>query len=189
MVFQGFTIEPFSISIKQNKAEKEACMEKRDTVGKLAHDQIIKDLGETKTPTYNEQSQDMLKEFIPRVLECVDIHKKKYPADFYVETITIEVPLMRGKVYRFKYLGKLACPTPTYDQTVFKYHKNDDRLEYLWTIPDRDTCAYLKNNALLIPPDQKKLLEFVLDDSSNDLLRRAKRLNGEEMESPLLVKG
>ena len=164
-------------------------MKKRDTVGKIAYEQIIKDLDETKTPTYNEQSQEMLKEFMPRVLECVEIHKKKFPTDFYVETITIEVPLMGKKVYRFKYVGKLACPTPTYDQTVFKYNHHDDRLEYLWTIPDKGTCSYLKQNALLIPKEHKKLLEFVLDDSSNELLRKAKKLNNEEMDSPLIIKG
>ena len=150
---------------------------------------MIKDFAETKTPTYNEQSQDMLKDFMPGVLECVEVNKKKYSSDFYVETITIEVPLMGKKVYRFKYMGKLACPTPTYDQSVFKYHKNDDRLEYLWTIPDKGACAYLKQNALLIPDEQKKLLEFVLDDDSKDLLKKAKNLNGEEANSPLIIKG
>lgn len=164
-------------------------MQEKDTVGKIAYDQILKDLEETKTPTYNEQSKEMLKDYMSKVLECVETNKKTYFGDFYVETITIEVPLMKGKVYRFKYIGKKACPSPTYDQTVFKYHKRDDRLEYLWTIPDKETCYYFKNHALEIPPDQKKLLEFVLDDSCNELLRKAKKLNGEEMDSPLIVKG
>ena len=154
-------------------------MEKRETVGKLAYDSILKDMSETKTPTYNEQAEESTKGYMPSVLECVENHKRIFDGDFYVETATVEVKVMQKKVHNFKFIGKLACPTPTWDQSVFKYHRADDRLEYLWTIPDKGTCAYLKQNMLLIPDNQKELLNFVLDDNDGELLKKAKILNKE----------
>jgi hypothetical protein len=76
---------------------------------------------------------------------------------------------------------KRACPSPQYDQTVFKYHHKDDRIEYLWTLPDKDTYNWYVDNAQIVHPDRWDLLKFVLKDKNGELLRQAKTLNGEPL--------
>lgn len=82
-------------------------------------------------------------------------------------------------VFRNKFLPRLSCPTPQYDQVVYKYYSKDDRIEMLWVLPDKETYHMLIENALLVPTEQKELLKYVLDDSSGGLLLKCKKLNGE----------
>lgn len=138
---------------------------------------------------------DSLKEFSFKDEEdslnlCVQKHKSIFPGDFYVVILTRqdkvieENNIIDNKIQiRSQYIAKVACPTPNYDQAVFKYHKNDDRLEFLWVIPDRDTAFLLKNYALQVDKSERDLLNFVLKFADGSLYKLAKKLNGEKEDS------
>ena len=84
-----------------------------------------------------------------------------------------------NNVLRNYFFPTQACPTPTWDQAIYHYHSADDRLEFLWVIPSKDTCELFQENALYIVPEEKELLRFVLDFEDGTLLRLAKKLNKE----------
>lgn len=117
------------------------------------------------------------KEFIDNVLLCVENGKKLFDGDFYCVTTYKNEHTMK-RVFRHIHFPTKDCPTPTWDQTVYKYHRKDDHLEFIWTIPDPKTCTYLSTNALLVPADQKELLQFVLEFHDGTLDKRAMLLNG-----------
>lgn len=149
--------------------------EKEKTVGQSSLDLLKKD-PETRDPI--ELEREIHKGYENHIIECVERSKKIYLTDFYVVVETKKERLMPNVIRNYIF-GRTSCPTPSYDQTVYKYHKKDDRVEFLWVIPSKDTCELLRNNALIVVESEKRLLKFVLDFYDNTLLNYAKKLNGE----------
>jgi hypothetical protein len=124
-----------------------------------------------------------MQKYEANIHECTDKGKKVYEGDFYVCVINKIEPLLRN-ICRNYFAHLPACPTPDYDQTLLKYHKKDDKLEFLWTIPTRSVCMYLKHYALLLEnPEEKYLLGQVMNFSDGTYYRKCKELNNEKKDS------
>jgi len=155
-------------------------MKKRETVGKASRDLLVKQDG--YTPTANEATEGMLSEYDKNIHECIERHKKTFKADFYVVVVTKKERLMKN-VLRNYFFGRLSCPTPDYDQTVYKYCIKESSIEFLWTIPDKNTSLFMLKNRLSLPPDQYELLNYVLKFEDRTLFKLAKKLNGEKLKT------
>lgn len=156
----------------------------RETVGKLSSDLIIK-TPDTLSPI--EQMRENLTDYEKNVWECVEGCKKKYSDDFFIVVITKNEKLMPN-VFRNIFFGRLSAPTPDYDQTLYRYSRADSSLTFMWVIPSRDACIYLKNNANYVIESERHLLKFVLDFADGSLFKLAKKLNGEKEDSIELEK-
>lgn len=150
----------------------------KETVGKVALDLL-------KNPqplTPDEIRAEALKDLPKRILEVIEDGKKKYNDDFFVVVETVKhrklINFVINKVFHRK-----SCPTPNYDQSVWKYNFKDQSDEFIWVIPARDKCHELRDNALFVPPDQKELLQFVLAFNDGTLYKLCKKLNNEKDES------
>ena len=75
------------------------------------------------------------------------------------------------------------------DSWVYKYNHKEEELEYIWTIPDRETCHIFVDNAMLIHPDEKDLLKMIMDFRDGTLWKLCKKLNGEKADRIELDKG
>lgn len=157
----------------------------RDTIGKISQELLQKE-PDTRDPI--ELQREIHKSYEANIMECVENSKKTYPNDFYVVVETKKERLMPNVIRNYIF-ARHSCPTPSYDQTVYKYHRKEDRVEFLWVIPSKDTCELLRNNALLVVEDERQLLNFVLDFYDNTLLRLAKKLNNEQVNSLFLETG
>lgn len=151
-------------------------MQKRDTIGKLSLDLL--DGSSELDHSAHEQMQQQLIEYENNVIECLESGKKTYPHDFYIVVETKKEPKLKN-VLRNYFLHRQTCPTPTYDNVVYKYHKLDDALEFLWVLPSKQTYKMMLNHMLEIPSEEHELLRFVLDDADGTLLNICKQLNGE----------
>lgn len=154
----------------------------KETVGSISS-QLMQKQPETTSPI--DQMREQLSDWDKNIWECIDRSKKDFIGDFYIIVITKNERLMKN-VFRNFFYARLSCPTPDYDQTVYKYHRHDDEIEFLWVIPSRDASFYLKDNALYVAPQEQQLLKFVLDFADGTLFKLAKELNGEALTSPLL---
>lgn len=76
-----------------------------------------------------------------------------------------------------------TCSDPFYDQSVWHYHRGDERLEYLWTVPDIGTTKLFKDDPLNCPTDQVQLRTFVLDYLDGTLQNKANKLNEHALRS------
>lgn len=150
-------------------------MVNKGTVGKAAYDLLLKS-HDPESPVDYERA--MHKEYEQDVHTCVDNHKSIFPGDFYVVVLRKRERLLQN-VFRTFFLGRLSCPTPTFDQTVYKYHRADDAIEFLWVVPDHQTCVVFKLDALRIIPEERELLRFVLEYYDGTLDKRAALLNQE----------
>lgn len=158
------------------KIRKSTFDSNRDTVGKIATEQLNKDFGKIEV---QYQRDEMLKEYLPNLMLCVENNKKLFPGDFFIVVDTKTEPLMPN-VMRSSFFGRLTCPTPTYDESIYHYHRQTEQLEYIWTVPSKDTCEFLRENALLTHPSQRQLLGFVMGFYDGSLLARCKQLNNEK---------
>lgn len=149
------------------------------TVGKISTD-LQRKAPDSRDPI--EIQRAIHHDYEKHFSECVDNALKTIEGDFYVCVITKKERLMNN-VLRNYFLSRSTCPTPDYDQTVYKYHRNSGTVEFLWVLPSKDTCELFKQNALQIAPEERHLLDFILMDSSGELLALSKKLNGEKKES------
>lgn len=103
---------------------------------------------------------------------------KVYEGDFFIIVMHKRERLMPN-VIRNYFMHRKSCPTPAYDQIVYKFQRKGSILEQLWVIPDKETYWYLLHNRANLPLDQQQLIEYVTQDFAGDLLRLAQKLNGE----------
>ena len=152
---------------------------KRDTIGKISSDLIIK-APETNSPI--EQMRECLSDYDKNVWECIESSKTKFLGDFYVVVITKNERLMPN-VFRNYFCARVSCPTPDWDQTVYKYKRSNDQVIFMWVIPSKDACIYLTNNQDYVVKEEQGLLRYVLAFNDGTLMKLAKDLNGEKKES------
>jgi hypothetical protein len=155
----------------------------KETVGAIA-----KKLLEKKHETYTakELEHEMHQDYEKNIYDCIEINKPRYDGDFYVVVHTTKEPLMPNVIRNVFHATKM-CPTPTYDQTVYKYFRRDDKVEFMWVVPAMDICEMFHDNILQIVPADRPLLKYVLDFYDGTLARTAIELNHEADNSRHLV--
>lgn len=157
----------------------------KSTVGKIATDLQKQQPQKIKVL---DQAAEMKKDYMNNLFEAVDRGCKLYDTDFFIHVETKQEPLLPN-VFRDYFILLKNCPTPNYDQSVFKYNRQAGQIEYIWTIPDRDTCHHLKMHATEVVPEERQLLYYVLKYTDGTLFKLMKKLNGEKLETPELIKG
>lgn len=109
-----------------------------------------------------DTQREIDKKYFDELAECVKRHKDT-PAfqgkDFFVTVIVKKERLMENVIRRY-FVARLSLPTPAYDQTVWRYNRKGD-LEYIWTIPDNNTCQEMYYHPEKVPDNEEWLLRMV----------------------------
>ena len=158
--------------------------EKKKTVGAHAVEALQK---ESSSQDPIELEREMHRDYEKNIVEVLEKGKKEYPGNFFIVVITKRERLLEN-VLRNQYFSRSSCPSPDWDQVVYMYEKAQDRLLFLWVLPCRETCEHLTQYAKKVVPQERQLLNLVLNFNNGSLLRLAKQLNGEEADSPILAK-
>lgn len=145
------------------------------TVGKESYD-LMHQAHEQLSPV--EYEREMHKNYEKEILTCIEHHRKLFMDDFYVVVLRKRERLLEN-VMRTLFFGRRSCPTPSHDQTVYKYHFKEEALEFIWTVPDLETCTVMKRDAILVPEAERELLQFIMDFDEGLLDIRAALLNNE----------
>ena len=148
----------------------------RKTAGQLSIELLKSAYKNDHTP--HDQAQEQLTDYEKNVHEAAKLGKIKFDTDFYITVLLKKEPLMPN-IIRFYYFSRQSCPTPQHDQIVYRYHRESGDIEFMWVVPSLEACVTLVNEALMAHPDEKQLLQCVLDFRDGTLLRKAKELNGE----------
>jgi hypothetical protein len=148
---------------------------KKKTVGALSRELQLQEK-ETRDPI--ELEREMHKDYEKNFWETYEEGKKTFPGDFFIVVITKKERIMEN-VLRNMFFCRISCPTPDYDQAVYRFNQKEQHIEFLWVIPDKETCIMFKENVLKIDPSEHDLRNFVLDFADGTLYERALRLNKE----------
>lgn len=158
------------------------------TVGAAALELQEKTKDESYAPVEIQREAHKGESGITGLLECVERGKKEYPGDFYIVCIVKKERLLQN-VIRTYYLHRYSCPTPGWDEAVYRYRKADDSIEFLWVVPDKDTCQAFLAAPEHVPVEHAQLYKYVVEYYDGTLLKRCKSYNKEQVDSPLLEKG
>lgn len=132
-----------------------------------------------------DQTQEQISKYHDNLIQCVKDNKGKYENNFYVVVLTKKERLLEN-VIRNYFFARSTCPSPDYDQAVYYYNSKAEELSFIWVIPDRETSIILMKNWHQVAPEERELLQFVIDFASGKLLWMCKKFNGEQDASPLL---
>ena len=163
-----------------------------ETVGKIATDlqkstPLAIDPREVQRATEQEYLDNLVwcVKHAKKQIDCssIDGHDacKDRPAmdgSFYIAALIKKEKLLEN-VLRNYFIPTIACPTPHFDQTVYRYNHEKEDIEFLWVVPDQETCEIFRENKNIIVPAERGLLQFVLDYYNGNLFKLAKKLNGE----------
>lgn len=122
-----------------------------------------------------------LKNFIKKRDELIEKYLKIFDGDFYLQYV-LQILSTEENRPRYAIAVRQSCPTPNYDETVYRYNRETNQPELLWVIPDKKTCFQLKEHFLEVAPEERELLQYVLDFDAGELLKLCKKLNGEHMK-------
>jgi hypothetical protein len=151
---------------------------KDKTVGQLS---LEASLRKQEPMRVRDQTTMMHEEYGEKLFETVAKGRELYREEkfFFIEDITRQERLMMN-VLRHTLIPRITCPTPNYDQTVYRYSMNDDTVELIWTIPSPETCSYYLHNRPLVVDEERELMEFILAFRDGILERLAQQLNDEK---------
>ncbi len=107
--------------------------------------------------------------------------------DFYI-VVLFKVERI-GVVPKTLVFARRSCPTPTYQQAVYKYHTLGDGLELLWSIPSKILYFHILRNAHVLLQDKEcaDITKFVLLMESEELLNWVKKENGEKKDAIIKI--
>lgn len=157
---------------------------KHDTVGKLSCDLLAK---ADDHHTVQEQMEEQLKEYDTELFNCFNTNKSKYTGIFYIVVLTRGDRLLHN-VIRHMFFSRNSCPTPDYDQCVYQCHKDWLEPKFMWIIPCKDYCEYLRD-LITVPEEHRSLYPFVRDFYDGTMLAACKKLNHETEETGQLILG
>lgn len=158
--------------------------EKRETVSKIAGE--LQKKAADNTHSAHEQMLEQLTEYDDNLAQCVKDALKTKTGDFYVVVLTKKERLMEN-VLRNYFFSRNSCPTPDYDQAVYFYSAQEQQLKFMWVIPSKDTCEFMRDNAKTIDPSEYELLKFVMSFYDGYLLKLVKKLNNETENTGQLI--
>ena len=157
--------------------------EKRKTIGEISNDLL------TQTPETQDavelQQEIQGDTYEKGFLECMNRAMAKYNQDFYIVTVNQRFRLL-SNVTRTFFIDRLSCPTPEFDQNVYRVDRKTGQIEYLWSIPDANTCGDIYSDPLSMMHLSAELRQFVFDFYDGTLLKKCKKLN-KEQEADLVI--
>ena len=134
----------------------------------------------------NDISDNNLKDYMSNVFMAVERGKKDIDDNQFFIVVTLRGEPMVSKALRNQFFFRRSCPTPTFQQTVFRYLRKDDMLEYLWSMPDVETSYFYKHNPTMVLPSKYGILQHVLDYFDGKLDEICLTLNKEDKKPDYL---
>lgn len=121
----------------------------------------------------------LLSEWDQNVLEVVQKTRAIEPTRHFYICVTTKREYLAPNTIRNYFESKYDCPTPQFEQVVYKIHEGGTNISLLWVIPNKEACIYLTLNSLQIPPEERELLGYVLRFNKGELDQLAQKENGE----------
>lgn len=116
--------------------------------------------------------------FESHIIRTYERGKKLYQEEFYIVVLLKKERLLKNIVRKY-FFHRKSCPTPEYDQIVYRCEPKNDRIEFLWVVPDKHHCEGLPWFEDSIDPDQQELIQFIKQFNAGELDKKCALLNKE----------
>jgi hypothetical protein len=138
------------------------------TVGQAACD-LLKS-PDTKQSVIDTQ-REMQKGYIDELVKCAKDAESRFGTSrcFYVCVQTRRERLLIN-VIRNQFYARFSRPFPAYDLALYHYDPKDEKLSFVWCIPDRETVEMMSQPGYVCPADQRQLYSFVQSFKKGSLI-------------------
>ena len=119
--------------------------------------------------------------FESQILEALNRGRKEIWGSFFIVVLLKKEKLLPN-VMRQYFVPRKSCPTPQYDQIVYRYDAEKEGLEFLWVVPDPASCKLIHGRGAILPLEQQPLVQYVKDFFCGELDKKCALLNGETPE-------
>jgi hypothetical protein len=181
VILEGFLLFPLLIQCATvKKSEKGALMAMKDSYLKRALDHHSKQIEmEDDIREYSNIMQHDISKELWRVVEQDKGCPLYANKNFYV--VIMWQRRRVGWAIGYPVISRISCPTPTPQQTVFKYRRIVGDLQFLWTLPTQATIDdyVLNKSKWLDVKDKADSCKFAVLYKEGKLLEWAKKENGE----------
>ena len=130
----------------------------------------------TDTVEVHELSKEMNKDYMSTLIDTALKAKQKYDGTYYVVVLTKREKLIQTAIRNF-FVARKSCPTPSYEQTVYRFNPKDESLEFLWIVPSKDIAKGMYSQRYNLELCGDSLLPFVVDFFEGRLYNKAIKLN------------
>lgn len=133
--------------------------ENRKTVGACAVDLLVNSPGKQEV---GETTQEMTKGYIEELIKTAKKGEELYGKEkhFYLCVQTRRERLLTN-VIRNQFYPRQTRPTPHYDLALYFYEPKDEKITFIWCIPDRDTVLEMMDETFIPRPEERQLYGFV----------------------------
>ncbi len=100
----------------------------------------------------------------------------QFEGSFFVVVLFKKERLLKNVVRQY-FFPRKSCPTPEYDQVVYKYFPKEEKLDFIWVIPDKQSVIDLALMGDDLPLEQRQLVQFARDFTSGELDKKCELLN------------
>ena len=157
---------------------------KQDTLGTMAFMAKQESLDDDVIE-YRREMEPQVVKALYSTAEQAKLHTHYHNKNFYIVILWSVERLTQSPQWRI--FARLSCPTPVYKQSVWKYHRSSNSLEFLWTIPDAILYHYILRTPSEMNKENKELYSFVQAMESGDLLEWIKKENGEKVDAVIKI--
>lgn len=144
-------------------------------IGKLYLEEAQKDHG---TVELRELQQEFNKDYMDNLIEAALKGKLRHSdAKRYFVVVLMKRERLMKKVLRNYFTTRVTCPTPAYDQTVYTFNPKTEDLQFLWVIPDKDSCERIYSQKYSINQTYGTLMPHVIDFMEGKLHYKEQEFN------------
>ena len=156
--------------------------EKKKSYGQISRETLENNTFDDNVIEYRRKMEPGVMKDIWGVIIQAKSHLLYANRDFYIVATISPVQLADNQPL-WKIWARRSCPTPVYNQNVWKYHHKSASLEYLWTIPHRGTYYFLLKNYNKLSKEEKWAADFCSAMESGALLQWVIKENGEKADA------
>lgn len=143
---------------------------KTKTVGEMALELLKK--GDQEQPVIDTQ-REMQKEYVDNLIQAAKSGEEQYGKNkpFYICVQTRRERLLTN-VIRNQFYTRQTRPLPQYDLSLYWYDPKEERIEFVWCIPDKESVENIIQDyeAGLLPSDQRQIYAFCKAFKQNILI-------------------
>ena len=126
--------------------------------------------------TIRELSNEMNKDYMSTLIDTALEGKKKYTGTFYVVVLTKRERLIAMSLRNY-FIARKSCPTPNYEQAVYRFNAKDEALDFIWMVPSKDLWDSMYLHRLDLELQSDSLLPHVVDYVEGKLFDKTIKLN------------
>ncbi len=153
----------------------------RETVGKIITD-LKAQYDEKDFADVSEIGKELTKDLWSTVWEHVLQKKEELQCIFFVMLTKYRDPVSgAGRTFLTTHI---ACPTPHFFQSVWRFNPDGDQLKYLWSLPGPQRTVDMYNERAYVPIEEWELMRYAIRFLDGDLDKFVVHLNHPSRPEP-----